>query len=72
MHGFNQGEDFLKDACDLLDYDIILLQEHLLNTQNLPKILLINENYIVFGGDFVGYLLSALFVSAQSTRTEEA
>ena len=49
MHGFNQGEAFLTDACLSNNYDIIFIQEHWLSSDNLNKLSNINSEYIVFG-----------------------
>ena len=49
LHGFNQGESFLIDACNSGVYDIIFLQEHWLNTDNITKLSAINTDYFVFG-----------------------
>jgi len=48
MHGFNQGELFLKDICSSANYDVIFLQEHWLNKDGLNKFNIFND-YISFG-----------------------
>lgn len=49
LHGFNQGESFLIDACASLQYDIIFMQEHWLGTDNMYKLSSISKDYVVFG-----------------------
>ena len=49
MHGFSQGETFLSDACESLQYDVIFLQEHWLNCDSINKINNFNLNYSGFG-----------------------
>ena len=49
MHGFNQGAEFLTDACTSLEYDVIFLQEHWLSEANMSKLHTFNNNYLMFG-----------------------
>ena len=49
MHGFSQGESFLVDACESLRYDVMFLQEHWLNCDNINKINNLHVNYAGFG-----------------------
>ena len=49
MHGFNQGETFLSDACSSNKYDVICLQEHWLSSDGMTKLVNFNNDYTVFG-----------------------
>ena len=49
MHGFSQGESFLSDVCAGLHHDVIFLQEHWLNSDQVTKITNFNANYVGFG-----------------------
>jgi exonuclease III len=47
MHGFNNGNSFLKVLCN--DNDILFVQEHWLLSQHLAKLNNINNDFIVYG-----------------------
>jgi len=49
LHGFNQGESFLIDACSSHLYDVIFVQEHWLGTDNICKLSGISNDYVAFG-----------------------
>lgn len=57
MHGFAQGEHFIRQVCDENKYDVIFIQEHWLNSQNLNKFNKFN-NYLWFGMSAMDSLLS--------------
>ena len=54
MHGFNQGVDFLSEALSSELYDIIFIQEHWLNDDDLYKLSNLSTKYVLFGESAMG------------------
>jgi len=56
LHGFNQGEAYLKSLCE--SYDIIFVQEHWLAPFDLDKLRILSDNKICFSSSAMNDIIS--------------
>ena len=49
MHGFNQGNVFLSEACSEGICDVFFIQEHWQTNSNIQRLSNINVNYVMYG-----------------------
>lgn len=62
LHGFSQGENFLKDICENIKYDMISIQEHWLTPVNMVKLKSFSCQYLVYGKSAMESAISAGFL----------
>ena len=59
LHGFNQGELYLREICETVKYDLICLQEHWLSPDKLISLKSLSDNYLFYGKSAMEASISA-------------